>query len=322
MDLVDILRLNLLSPMVLAFVLGIVAVRVKSDLRIPEQVYSIIAIYLLFAIGLRGGFDLARSPSGDFLAAAVVATIIGAVIPLWSYLILRRFGRLDASNAIALGIHMGAVSAVTLSAAVTFLQEAGEPFEGFMPTIYVIMELPAIVISLALAQRLVGKTRSGPLSAFRTALSGKSFLLLGGGVIIGLISGPEGYEQVSPFFDDLFPGFLTLFLLEMGTQVGKRLDNLRDMGWFLLAFGIVMPLLHGLFGVALGVLAGLSVGGSMIMGTLAASASFITAPAVAEQNLPDSNPVYYLTVALVIVLPFNITLGLPIYFEIAQLLIG
>jgi uncharacterized protein len=320
MDILEIMRLNLLSPMVLAFVLGIIAVRVESNLKIPDQVYDIISIYLLFSIGLKGGFDLAASSLDNFGWAALVTILIGGGIPLWSYWILRRMGALDEKNAIAIGMHFGAVSAVTLSAAITFLNEAGELFEGFMPTMYVIMEIPAVVVALLMAQRLLGDTQQSTGDVLRSALTGKSFLLLGGGVIIGYVSGDAGQEAVAPFFVDLFAGFLTLFLLEMGTLVGARFHEIRKMGIFLVGFSLVMPLLHGLLGLVLGTLAGLSVGGSMILGTLAASASYITAPAIVQNNIPNANPGYYLTAALVITFPFNLTLGLPLYYEIARFL--
>lgn len=322
MDILEILRINLLSPMVLAFVLGIIAVLVDSDLRIPDQVYSIISIYLLFSIGLKGGFDLASSSLDGFWGAAAAAVVIGALIPLWSFWILSRFGNMSTADAIAIGIHYGAVSAVTLSACITFLDEVGQSFEGYMPTMYVIMELPAVAVGLFLASARIGETRQNSFDVLRSALSGKSFLLLGGGVLIGVVSGDVGEGQVAPFFIDLFPGFLTLFLLEMGTLVGKRLGDIKDVGMFLIGFGIVMPLLHGFLATVLGALVGLSVGGTMILATVAASASYITAPAVVDNNIPQANPGFYLTAALVITFPFNLTLGLPIYFELAQLLIS
>lgn len=319
MDILQVLQTNLLSPMVLAFLLGIFAVLVKSDLQIPDQVYSIISIYLLFAIGLKGGFDLAKSNIDAFWGPALASIVIGAAIPVWSYIILRRLGGFSRINAGALGIHFGAVSAVTLSAAVTFLTEVEEPFEGFMPTMYAIMEIPAIAIGLILVtSRENKKGTQTTREIVQSALTGKSFLLLGGGVIIGYISGEVGEAQVAPFFIDLFPGMLTLFLLEMGTMVGKRLKDIPQAGLFLIAFSIVMPILHGLFGTWLGTVAGLSVGGAMILGTLAASASYITAPAVVQANLPEANPGYYLTAALVVTFPFNLTIGLPLYFEFAQ----
>lgn len=317
MEILDVIRVNLLSPMVLAFLLGVFAVLVRSDLRIPEQVYTIISIYLLFAIGLKGGFDLAKSPLSGFGWAALVAIALGVGIVVWSYLILHKGGRFAPADAAALAIHFGGVSAVTLSACVTFLAEVQEPFEGFMPALYVIMEIPAVAVGLLIAGSTVGRVRQSPVDVLRSALSGKSFMLLGGGVVIGYISGELGERQVGAFFVDLFPGMLALFLLEMGTLVGKRLGDLRHAGIFLTLFGLVMPLLHGLAGVWLGDLVGLSAGGSMIMGTLAASASYITAPAVVGQNIPKANPGYYLTAALVITFPFNLTLGLPIYYQAA-----
>jgi uncharacterized protein len=320
MALVDVLQLNLLSPMVLAFLLGVIAVRVKSDLRIPEQVYSIISIYLLFAIGLKGGFDLAKSPLESFGGAALVAALLGAMIPLWSTFILRRF--LVPDDAIAVGLHFGAVSAVTLSAAIAFLDEAGVLYEGFMPTLYVVMEMPAVAVSLILANRMAGERRGGLAGVVGSALRGKSFMLLGGGVLIGLLSGETGYELMRPFYVDLFPGMLTLFLLEMGTLVGERLDDLRKVGLPLLAYSLILPPLHGGLGVLLGTLAGLSVGGAMILGTLAASASYITAPAVVTSNLPKANAGLALTAALVIAFPLNLTIGLPLYYDLARMLGG
>lgn len=322
MDLLEILRLNIFSPVVLAFILGIVSVLVKSDLKIPEQVYSIISIYLLLAIGLKGGFDLARSPAGNFGPAAVVAVTLGIAVPLVGFWLLRRFSRLDMTNVISVIIHYGGVSAVTLSACITFLSEAEVPFEGFMPTMYVIMEMPAVVAGLVLAGWHLDTTNQRFGQVLRSALTGKGFLLLGGGVLIGYLSGDAGYQMVKPFFIELFTGFLCLFLLEMGTLVGQRLGDLRRMGWGLLAYSLIMPPLHGLLGVWLSSLVGLSVGGAMIMGTMAASASYITAPAVVEANIPGADVTYALTASLVVTFPLNLTIGLPIYFELAQLLIG
>lgn len=320
MDLLEILRLNLLSPVVLAFVLGIIAVIVKSDLRIPEQVYSIISIYLLFAIGLKGGFDLARAPSTSFGTAALAAIVLGTGIVGLSYLVLRRFSGFDEANVISIALHYGAVSAATLSAAITFLNEAAVTFEGFMPTMYVIMEIPAVILALVLASWRLGERKQNIRAVLVSALTGKGFLLLGGGVLIGYISGEAGYQQVRVFYVDLFPGFLSLFLLEMGTRVGQRLPELRRLGVPLLAFGLVMPLIHGMAGVALGTAAGLSVGGAMIMGTLAGSASYITAPTIVEANIPSADVGRALTASLVITFPMNIALGLPLYFELAQIL--
>lgn len=331
MDPLEILRLNVLSPMTLAFVLGIIAVVVKSDLKIPEQVYSIISIYLLFSIGLEGGFDLAESSFADFIGPAVAAVVIGACIPLWSFIVLTRFAALEAADAVAVGLHFGAVSSVTLSAAITFLAEVGEDFEGFLPTLYVIMELPAIIVALILAATFARRRDAQNESeadedrktigdVARLALTGKTFILLGGGVVIGLLSGEPGKERVEPFFFDLFSGFLTLFLLEMGTLVGERLDELKEISLGVWIYSIAAPIVNAFAAVVLGTLAGLSPGGATVFASLAAGASFISAPAVAQSNLPQANPGIYLTSAMVIAFPFNIVLGIPLYYEFAILM--
>jgi hypothetical protein len=314
----EILRLNLLSPMVLAFGLGIAAALVKSDLKMPDALYTGLSTYLLFAIGLKGGFDLAQSPLGGFLLPALAAAFIGALIPVMGYLLLRRVGGFSPEDSAAIGLHYGAVSAVTLSAGIAFLGEVGVTFEGYMPTMYVIMELPAVLVGLLIASfRLDGIQQPGKL--LHSAVSGKSFILLLGGVLIGSLSGELGQRQVGLFFIELFPGLLTLFLLHMGIVVGAKLGQLRSVGPVLLGYALLMPAAHGVLGVWLGGLAGLSVGGAFLLGVLAASASFITGPAVVQANIPDANPGYYLTAALVITFPFNLAVGIPLFYEAALL---
>ncbi len=323
MELGEILRINLLSPMVLAFVLGIIATLVQSDLDIPDQVYTIITVYLLFAIGLKGGFDLARSPLTNFWGAAAITVFMGAGISAWSYTILRKLGRLEVADAAAIALHYSAVSSVTLSACISLLNTINEPFEGFMPTMYTFMELPGIAMALYIATSRMGNSGSmTQWQVIKSALSGKGFLLLGGGVLIGLISGESGYKSVSPFFVDLFPGILSLFLLEMGMGVGKQIKFIRKMPLFLIGFAIIMPLIHGTMALFLCRMIGLSMGGAIILATIAASSSYITAPATARASLPSANPLYYLTMSLVITFPFNLTIGLPIYVQLANLIYG
>ncbi len=323
MELGEILRINLLSPMVLAFVLGIIATLVQSDLDIPEPVYTLLTVYLLFSIGLKGGFDLARSPLTNFWGAAIIAVGMGATISAMGYLILRRLGKMSVSDAAAIALHYSAVSSVTLSAVITLLNNLNEPFEGFMPTMYTFMELPGIAMALYIATSRLGNVGSlTQWQVLKSALSGKGFLLLGGGVLIGLISGEQGYKSVSPFFVDLFPGMLSLFLLEMGMGVGKQLKFLRQMPIFLIGFAIVMPLIHGTIAILLCRIVGLSMGGAIVLGTIAASSSYITAPATARASLPQAKPIYYLTMSLVITFPFNLTIGLPIYVQLANLIYG
>lgn len=315
MDTFDVVRYNLLSPMVLAFALGIVASLLKSDLRLPEAVYKGISMYLLFAIGLKGGFGFAETPLDNFWGAALVTFAIGIGVPIWSYAILRKLGRFDIANSAAIAAHYGSVSAVTFSAALAFLAEIGQPAEGFMPTLVVVLEIPAIVVALLIAQVKLGN--SSWKHAMREVVFGSSIFLLIGGALIGALSGDIGQRQISPFFTDLFAGVLTLFLLEMGVITGKYLHDIKHVGGFLVAFGIAMPLLHGFLGVWLGGLVGLSLGGKMVLGVLSASASYIAAPAAVRIALPQANPSYYLTAAIGITFPFNLIVGLPLYYQLA-----
>ncbi|RIH81698.1 Na+-dependent bicarbonate transporter superfamily protein [Calidithermus terrae] len=321
MDTLELVRLNLLSPMVLAFALGIVATLSRSDLKIPEALYTALSIYLLLAIGLKGGAELSITPLAAFWRPALVTLGLGVVTPLLAYAVLRRLGRFDVADAAAIAAHYGSVSAVTFIAALTFLQTAGIPYEGFMPTLVAILEVPAIVIALLIArQRLGGAETLG--EAIREVFSGKSILLLVGGLAIGFFSGKPGLEQVAPLFVEPFKGALVLFLLEMGMVAAKRLRDLRKAGGFLVAFGLLMPVLQGALGVGLGTWAGLSLGGATVLGTMAASASYIAAPAAVRIALPQANPSYYLTAALGITFPFNLTLGIPLYFALSRLFHG
>lgn len=315
----DLIRLNLLSPMVLSFVLGIAATLTRSDLKFPDQLYTAITIYLLLSIGLKGGAELSHTTFGEFWAPALATLAIGVGIPIWSYAILRNIGKLDIANAAAIAAHYGSVSAVTFAASQTFLEALKTPYEGFMPTLVTILEVPSILIALLIARTRLSKVSSWG-EVFRELLTSKSILLLVGGMIIGFLGGENGLKTVAPLFVDPFKGVLTLFLLEMGMVAAQRLRDLAKVGPFLIGFGIVMPLLHGALGIWLGSLAGLSMGGSMILGVLAASASYIAAPAAVRIALPQANPSYYLTSALGITFPFNLAIGLPIYFAIAQFL--
>lgn len=319
MEIVELVRLNLLSPMVLAFVLGIVATLVHSDLRFPEELYTGLSIYLLLAIGLKGGAELSETALADFWAPALVTLALGVTIPLIAYAILRRIGNFGVADAAALAAHYGSVSAVTFAAVQTFLQTLQIPYEGFMPTLVAILEVPAIIIALLIARISLGQG-NGWGEVLRELLVGKSILLLLGGLTIGALAGKAGLEQVAPLFVDPFRGALTLFLLEMGMVAARRFGDLRKVGGFLIGFGVLMPIACGTVGIWLGDLAGLSTGGAVVLGTLAASASYIAAPAAVRIALPQANPSYYLTASLAITFPFNLALGIPLYYGIATLL--
>lgn len=322
-DILEAIRTNLASPAVLFFLLGVIGAVVRSDLKIPEALYLGITVYLLSAIGFKGGAALSEAAFSQVWLALALAVALGVVIPLWCYPILRFGGRFSPADAAAIAGHYGSVSAVTFTAATSFLANAGRDYESYAAAFLAIMESPAIIVAIALGRLTAsaGGTSSGPGAWRRVvhdALFGRSVLLLTGGLVIGLVCGKRGLEQTAPFLVEPFYGVLCIFLLEMGTVAGRRLGDLRKAGLFLAGFGIVMPLAHGAMGVWAGGLIGLSVGGATLVGVLAASASYIAAPAAIRVAIPEANPAYYLTASLVITFPFNITLGIPIYYALAE----
>jgi uncharacterized protein len=313
----DLLAANLLSPVILAFVLGVVAALARSDLRLPDALYNGLSIYLLLAIGLKGGVELSRTPLAEFAGPALATLALGIATPIIAYNVLRRLGRFDRVNSAAVAAHYGSVSAVTFIVAITFAGATGRTAEGFLPALVAILEVPAIVIALMIA--FTREKRAGSWqSALHEVLAGRSVVLLVGGLLIGLAVGPEGFAPVAPFFVAGFQGALTLFLLEMGVVAARRLRDLRTVGAFLIAFGVLLPIVHGLLGVWLGGVSGLSAGGSAVLGAMVSSASYIAAPAAVRIALPEANPTYYLTASLGITFPFNVTLGIPLYFAFAD----
>lgn len=318
MEAFELLRINLFSPMVLAFALGVVATGVRSDLRFPDALYAALSIYLLLAIGLKGGTALAATPPSQLWLPALVTMGVGSIMPVWCFALLRRLGRLTVPDAAAMAAHYGSVSVVTFIACQAFLDRAGVPYEGFMVTLVALLEVPAILVALLIA-------RAGPGawgSSAREVLAGRSILLLVGGLVIGAAAGPAGMARVEPFFVTPFEGVLTLFLLEMGLVTARRFGELRRIGPFLLGFGVVMPFLHGTLGILLGPVIGLSVGGSVVLAVLFASASYIAATAAVRLALPEANPSIYLTSSLAITFPFNLVVGIPLYARIAQAVWG
>lgn len=317
----QVLTTNLLSPVVLAFALGVLARLVKSEFRLPKDLYSSLSIYLLFALGLKGGVELSHASPHQFAGPAAVTLLLGCITPITSYLVLRHMGRFDAANSAAIAAHYGSVSAVTFIAAQNFVGAMGQAPEGFMPTLLTLLESPGIHIALAIGVIQTGGGR--PVrETLHEVLTGRTMILLVGGLIVGLLMGEQHWKAVGPFFDGGFKGALTLFLLEMGILAADRVGDLRKVGWFLCAFGILMPIMHGALGVVLGNLAGLSVGGCTMLGAMAASASYIAAPPAARMNLPSANPTYYLTSSLAITFPFNVLFGIPIYYSIAHAVHG
>ncbi len=306
---------NLMSPMVLAFVLGIVAAAARADIAFPKGLSDAMSAYLLLAIGWKGGTALADSSFTAIIGPALVTLAIGVVTPVVAFAVLRRlsFGRTDAA---AIAAHYGSVSAVTFAAALTFLQAAGYEPEGFMATLLALLEVPGIVVALVLAQGAA----ASPLSATREALLGKGVVLLLGGIVLGALASEPGATQVSPFFDGLFFGVLTLFLLDLGIVAAKRARDLRSAGWRLVAFALVFPVVFGSLGVVLGTMTGLSIGGAALLGTMAGSSSYIAATAAVRASLPEASPSLYLGASLGVTFPFNLTIGIPLYTGLAVVL--
>ena len=318
MPLAELVLGNLLSPAVLCFALGAFAVLVRSDLSVPEPVFTALSIYLMLSIGLRGGGELAEAHVASFAAPLAGGLLLGCLIPLWCFALLRRLFGLATVDAAAIAAHYGSVSALTFAAVVAMLDRQGVRFEGYAPALLAVMEVPGIVVAIALARA----SRSGSGKVLGEVLSSKSVVVLAGGIVIGMLAGPAGLAKVKPFFFDPFQGALCLFLLELGRVAAGRAADFRRIGAGLAAFAIVMPVLHGALGVAVAYAAGMSEGGAVVLGTLAASASYIAAPAAVRLALPEANPGYYLTCSLAITFPFNLAAGLPLYQGMARALYG
>jgi hypothetical protein len=302
---------NLTSPPVLAFALGILAVSIKSDLRLPEPVYQALSIYLLLGIGIKGGVSLSESSFSDVALPLLVTIVLGVLIPVLAFVGLRLTSRLDAVNRGALAAHYGSTSLVTFTAALVFLDTVSVSYEGFVTTLLATMEVPGIIVGLLLAARGATKTVTWS-ETLREVLTGRSIVLLVGGLGVGFVTGANGFEGIEPLFGGLFAGILTLFLLELGIVAGRRLRDIRAGGWPLVAFGIWFPLVAGSLGVMGGALSGLGLGGATVLGVMSASASYIAAPAAVRLALPEASPGIYLTAALGVTFPFNLVLGIPL----------
>jgi len=304
-----------MDPVVLFFLLGLIARVARSDLRLPEAMYDALAIYLLLAIGLKGGVQLAQQPLATVLPQALAAIALGAAIPLLLFPLLR--AKLARPDAASIAAHYGSVSVVTFAVASSFLVAQSIGAESYMPLMVALMEAPGIVVGIVLA-RAGGAQRIAWGALAHEVLFGKSVLLLLGGLAIGALIGPEGIKPIAPLFSDLFKGVLALFLLEMGLVAGGRIGDLRRAGPFLLAFGIGAPLVLGAFGALVGHAVGLSTGGTALLATLAASASYIAAPTAMRIAVPEANPALSIGVALGITFPFNIFVGIPLYLQYAR----
>lgn len=328
---------TLLDPAILFFFLGIFAALVRSNLEIPAPIAKFLSLYLLMAIGIKGG--VALSVSGihtQMLVGLAIALLMAFLVPLYTFPLLRR--KLDDFNAAAIAATYGSVSAVTFIAAGQFLDNHGVEYGGHMAVALVIMEAPAVIMAVALAAMARARAAldgTGFAAAANVAKNNGAFsmqailheaftdgaiLLLLGSLLIGVVVGADGYKVIEPFTGGLFKGLLAFFLLEMGILVARRVRELKGVGPFLIAFAFLVPMLNAAITVALSHLAGLSEGDTLMLAVLAASASYIVVPAVVRVAIPEANPALYFGMALALTFPFNIVLGIPLYYQLIQLL--
>ncbi|WP_298428832.1 sodium-dependent bicarbonate transport family permease [uncultured Jannaschia sp.] len=323
MDLLDLALGNLLSPIILSFALGLAAALARSELTIPEAVAKGMSIYLLFAIGFKGGVAVNVAGLDVTLVGALVAgAILSFALPFAAFSLLRVMTRLSTLDAAAVAAHYGSISIVTFVAGTSVLDAAGIGSDGWMVAVAAVMEAPAILSALWLVARS-GQGRAMDAELWREILLNGSIVLLVGSFAIGWITGQEGLDRIASFIVSPFQGVLCLFLLDMGLVAGRGLREARGvLRPGLLAFGITMPLVGACAGALAGVLLGLGTGSTMLFMVLGASASYIAVPAAMRVALPEANPSIYLTLSLGVTFPFNLTLGLPIYLAFARWITG
>lgn len=308
-----------IDPVVLFFLLGLFAGWAKSDLKLPGALYDTLSVFLLLAIGIKGGLELAKQPFLTVLPQALLVLAMGFLIPLLVYPVLR--WRLPQTDAASMAAHYGSVSVVTFAVGVAYLSRLHIPFESQTTLFLVLLEMPALMVGVVLARRGAGERPAGHGwgQLLHEVLLGKSMVLLLGGLVIGALAGPAGLPPLDKLYLDLFKPVLTLFLLEMGLVVAGKTSVLRQQGLFLVAVGIGLPLALSWVGIGVGLLLGLSLGGITLLAILAASASYIAAPAAMRMAIPQANPALSLGAALGITFPFNLLVGIPLYHRFASL---
>ena len=307
----------MIDVVVLFFLLGVFARLVKSDLRLPEALYETLAIYLLLAIGLKGGVELSRQPLAVLAPQVLACTALGFAIPFVMFPVLRAL-RLTAVDAAALAAHYGSVSVVTFAVATATLTREGIAYESHAALWVAVMEAPGLIAGILLARWRAPAPGARAQQVLHDVMFGKSVLLLLGGLTIGALAGEAGVAPIKAVFVDPFKGVLALFLLELGLVVGARLAEVRRFGLAVLVVGLGAPPLLALAGAAVGVALGLSTGGVALLATLAASASYIAAPTAMRIAVPQANAALSITAALGISFPFNIVVGIPLYIELAR----
>lgn len=322
MDFLSIIGGQILSPPILFFLLGMFAALAGSDLKMPGDISIAMMLFLLAAIGLKGGVGIAKVDIGTVMVPAIIAISLGCGIVLLAFIILRRL-KFDAANAGSIAGHYGAVSATTMVLGFSYLDGLNVYYEPFIPAMYPLMDSPAIITAILVGRMALAKTEGGRKKIhlsrlLKDSILGKAVLLLIAAMFIGYLSGEKGTSGVMPFFDGMFKGVLCLFMLDMGLLAARRLHDWKVVGYKLAVYAFTMPLIHGITGVTLGTLIGLSIGGATMLGVLAGSASYISAPAAMRAALPEANPSLSLTASIALTFPMNVMIGIPLYYAAAQ----
>ncbi|MBD2455630.1 sodium-dependent bicarbonate transport family permease [Nostoc sp. FACHB-87] len=313
---------NILNPPVLFFFLGMLAIFLQSDLEIPQPLPKLFSLYLLLAIGFKGGYEITESGINPEIAITLFAAILMAsAVPVYSFFILKV--KLDAYNAAAIAATYGSISAVTFITAQSFLKILNISSGGHMVAALALMESPAIIVGILLV-RLFAPPKENQKGEFSWSevlreafLNGSVFLLIGS-VIIGTLTGERGWDKLHPFTQEIFYGVLAFFLLDMGMVAARRIKDMRKTGSFLIAFSILMPVANAIFGIIIAKLIGMSAGNALLFAVLCASASYIAVPAAMRMTVPEANPSLYVSMALALTFPFNIIIGIPLYFNIIK----
>jgi uncharacterized protein len=306
---------NFLNPPILFFFLGMVAIFVKSDLEIPAPIPKLFSLYLLLAIGFKGGVELAKSGINQTVVLTIMAAMVMAcVVPLYTFFILRT--KLDPYNAAAIAATYGSISAVTFITASSFLNQLHIASDGYMVAALALMESPAIIVGLILVNLFTNKKGEQGINwseVLREAFLNGSVFLLIGSLLIGVLTGEHGWKVLSPFTQDMFYGVLTFFLLDMGLVAARRIKDLQRTGSFLVGFAILVPILNAAIGILLAKLIHMPQGDALLFAVLCASASYIAVPAAMRMTVPEANPSLYISTALAVTFPFNISIGIPLY---------
>lgn len=315
---------NILNPPVLFFFLGMLAIFLKSDLEIPQPIPKLFSLYLLLAIGFKGGYEINESGINPEIALTLLAAIfMASAVPIYSFFVLRL--KLDSYNAAAIAATYGSISAVTFITAQSFLKIINISSGGYMVAALALMESPAIIVGIVLV-RIFSQSPEQERGEFswgevlREAFLNGSVFLLVGSVIVGALTGERGWDKLHAFTQDIFYGVLSFFLLDMGMVAARRIKDLSNKGSFLIAFSIFMPVANAIFGIILAKLIGISQGNALLFAVLCASASYIAVPAAMRTTIPQANPSLYVSMALALTFPFNIIVGIPLYFNIIKLI--